>query len=92
VPEPVLEEAAARVGVVAGPGLRLGGWGVCDGRWLFAAGAVATGANLAVSTNGVFAGGAGASRWENPSSTSACSVIEASTHQSKGRAPAAAFG
>jgi hypothetical protein len=56
------------------------GWG-CGG----SRGAVATGNNLAVSTNGVFAGGAGASREERVSNTNVCKAIEAKTLQTKAR-------
>jgi hypothetical protein len=47
-----------------------------------ACGAAAKGTSLAVSANSAFDGGAGDSWTEMPSSTSACSTIETSTHRS----------
>ncbi len=74
----------SRAGCGAGAGFDEG-WGTgCDGANC-SRGALGTGASLAVSTSGVCAGGAGASRREKPSNTSACNAIEASTHQSKTR-------
>src|ERR1035437_783865 len=74
-------------GAEAGSG---GGGGAItgDGGCTGARGAAAKGASLAVSTNSVFAAGAGAPPQERPSNTSACSAIEASTPQNKARSPA----
>ncbi len=57
--------------------------GVCTG-----ACDAAIGANVAVSTSSVFAGGAGAGPQEMPSNTSACNAIDTSTHQSRARSSA----
>ena len=70
----------AEAGSGGGGGASSGGGG-CTG----ARGAAAKGASLAVSTNSVFAAGAGARLEDMPSNTSACSAIETSTHQNKTR-------
>ena len=57
------------------------GCGGCTG----GCGAAAKGASVAVNTNSVLAGGAGVPPRDTPSNTSACSAIEASTHQNKAR-------
>ena len=50
-----------------------------------ARGAAENGASVAVSTNRVFDGGAGASWRDMPNRTSTCSTMEASTHHSSAR-------
>ena len=73
----------AETGSVGGGSACLGCGGCTD-----AVGAAAEGASVAVSTNSVFAGGAGAGAQDMPINTSACSAIEASTHQNSARSSA----
>ena len=73
--------AAAGSGVGGGASLGCGG---CAGAVV----AAAKGASVAVRTESDFAGGAGGGVQDMPSSTNACSAIDASTHQSRTRSPA----